>query len=105
MLSFLRKGITMSDNYFIKQAIGEVIDDFLRDTKGICTCDICKKRMSDMVTKRLAGRYKLTKEDVSYARIQGIDIQLKADAVKELNNIAKNSPGNFHDTNQKIQPT
>ena len=87
----------MGDNYFIKQAVGEVIDDFLKRTKGICNCDVCKNKMFDMVIERLAERYKLKKDDVSYARIQGIDIQLKADAVKELNNIAENSPGDLHD--------
>jgi len=88
----------MSDNYLIKQVVNEIIDNFIKTTKEICTCSICRKRMFDMVTERLTERHKFTQEDVSYARVQGIDIQLKADAVKELNNITKNSPGNFHDT-------
>ena len=87
----------MSDNYFIKQAIREVMDEFLKNKKGICTCDICRKKMLDMAAERLERKYKFSNEDVSYARIQGVDVQLKVDAIKELNNIVDNSPGNFHD--------
>ena len=91
ILLFLIHNIAMEDNYLIRQIVSDIIDDFLKRTEGICASNSCRERMLNKVTERLAARYKFTEKDLPYVRIQGGDIQLKADAVKELNNVIRDN--------------
>ncbi len=87
----------MSDHYLIRQIIDEAINDFFAANKKVCDCDSCRRRIADKLLDRLTVRYNFTKDDLSYARIQSIDIQIKAEALRELTSLFKNNPSLFHE--------
>ncbi len=87
----------MNDHYLIRQIIDEAINDFFAANKEACSCDSCRKRIAERLLDKLTLRYNFTKDDLSYARIQSIDIQIKAEALRELTSLLQNNPSLFHE--------
>ena len=86
----------MQSHYFIKQIIKEVTNSFLGNAQEVCSCDICRSKMIDILLQQLGNKYQFTDKGIPYTRVQGIDVQIKAEVIKELTLIIAANPRGFH---------
>ncbi|MFH1768908.1 MAG: hypothetical protein ABH858_07090 [Candidatus Omnitrophota bacterium] len=67
----------------MKEIVKEVVTDFLAK-KDNFQAQIPKEKLEEMVFNRLASKYKAVDENPTYSRIQSTDIQIKAEAAREI---------------------
>ncbi len=84
----------MAASRFIKEIVTEVFDNLFSDDQGICKYEDCRKKITESVSERLAAKYHVEDEKPTYSRIQGVDIQLKAEAAREIAYLLRDN--NFH---------
>jgi hypothetical protein len=70
----------MKDHNYILKIIEETLDDMIRSDKQTYG-SIDKKKLCDYIFTLLADKYS---NNTVYARTQTIDLQLKADVIREL---------------------
>jgi hypothetical protein len=78
----------------------ETIEEVLRNTvynrTDLCQCDKCRTAVKHYIIMQLIAKYKNAAKDLGHVRVQGNDIELKADAAKEmphaLNQIKQHPP-------------
>ena len=85
----------MQSHYFIKQIIEEVTNSFLSNAQEVCSCNICRKKMINILLQQLGNKYQFTDKDIPYTRVQGTDVQIKAEVIKELTLIIAANPRGF----------
>ena len=79
----MQKHLIKLHNY-MEDVAGFVIDDMLGNTEGICRCSKCRLDILAIALNKLPSKYVVTEKGRVYAKITELELQLKADMVKEL---------------------
>ena len=73
------------DTYnYMENIVKEVLDTIFIKREDVCKCEQCKLDIITWSLNHLTSKYIATPKGKAYARIQGVDLQLKADALKAV---------------------
>jgi hypothetical protein len=78
----------MEDQKFIENIVKEVVTDIMSKNKDICHCADCHNAVLDKISKILLSSTYISQMICGLnRRAQGIDVQIKAEAARELSKI------------------
>lgn len=69
---------------YMEDIVKEQLDDLLSKKEDICKCQKCKFDMMVWALNRLPPKYVITDKGRIYTKLEGQDIQFKADVAREL---------------------
>jgi len=79
----------MDGETFIKTLVDEVLAQYLHGQEQICGCERCREKIAALTFDALAkNRYVTDQKNHPSRRVQGVDGQLKIEAIRELSKIA-----------------
>ena len=86
----------MESHKFIEHIVKEVVTDIMSKNKDICNCSRCHSEVLSKISKILLSSSYISQMIGGLSRrAQGIDVQIKAEAARELSKILaelKNNP-------------
>jgi hypothetical protein len=78
----------MESHKFIEHIIKEVVTDIMSKNKDICRCHHCHNEILNKILKTLLASSYISELSASLSRrAQGVDVQIKAEAARELSKI------------------
>lgn len=79
---------------YMEDIVSDVLEDLLSQKEDICKCQKCKFDMMVMALNRLPPKYVVSDKGRFYTKLDGEEVQSKADVLRELTkamiNISKN---------------
>ena len=82
MITMKKHSISLHN--YMEDVIGFVLDDMLDNMEGVCRCTKCRFDILAIALNKLSPKYVVTEKGRVYAKISELELQLKADMVKEL---------------------
>jgi competence protein ComFB len=80
---------------YMEDAVRENLERLLSERDDICKCEKCKLDIMALVLNKLPSKYVVTLKGRVYTKLSQLELQRKADIVKELTKaieIVKNNP-------------
>jgi competence protein ComFB len=78
------KKYSSSLHNYMEDVTGFVLDDMLNDMAGICRCSKCRLDILAIALNNLSPKYVVTEKGRIYAKLEELELQLKADVAREL---------------------
>lgn len=69
---------------YMEKIVSELLSDILIQRSDLCKCEKCRLEIMARTLNHLPPRYLITQEGKAHSRIQGVDNQFKADALREM---------------------
>jgi hypothetical protein len=86
----------MESHKFVEHIVKEVVTDIMSKDKNVCRCNHCHNEILNKISKILLASSYISELSASLSRrAQGVDVQIKAEAARELSKILadlKNNP-------------
>ncbi len=80
---------------YMEDAVKENLERLLSERDDLCKCEKCKLDIMALALNKLPSKYVVTSKGRIYTRLSELELQRKADIVKELTKaieIVKNNP-------------
>jgi hypothetical protein len=78
----------MESHKFIEHIVKEVVTDIMSKNKDVCRCNHCHTEILNKISKILLSSSYISELSASLSRrAQGVDVQIKAEAARELSKI------------------
>ena len=79
---------------YMEDIVHDSLDGLLADRQDVCKCEKCRLDMSAWALNRLPPKYVVSNKGRVFTRLQEVQVQFKADVIRELlaaiSNVSKN---------------
>lgn len=69
---------------YMEDVVKDTLEDLLSKKGDICKCEKCKFDMMAWVLNRLPPKYIVSDKGRIFTKLQGVEVQFRADVVREL---------------------
>lgn len=74
----------MEFHNYMEDLVLDVLEDLLSKRDDVCACEKCKLDMATFALNKLPPKYVVTHKGRIYTKLAELEIQVKADIVKEV---------------------
>jgi len=74
----------MNIHNYMEDIAAEILEDLLVDKTDVCTCEKCRADILALALNKLPARYVVTSKGRVYTKLSELQLQFRADIVREL---------------------